>query len=84
MDSGTVVSVVTDVQAVGDAILLEVESLIPGAAIPAAAAQKILDLLAELASKAITAWGTASGTPITVETITALLPNPTPLTAPND
>ena len=48
MDSGTVVSVVTDVQAVGDAILLEVESLIPGAAVPAAAAQKILDLLASL------------------------------------
>lgn len=82
MDSTTVVSVVTDVQAIGDAILVEVGSVLPGEEIPAAAAQAVLDLLSQLASKAITAWGAASGTPITPETIAALLPNPTPLTPP--
>lgn len=83
MDSTTVVSVVTDVQAIGDAILVEIGSVVPGEAVPAATAQAVLDLLSQLASKAITAWGAASGTPITTETITALLPNQTPLTLPN-
>lgn len=83
MDSTTVVSVVTDVQVIGDAILEEAGAIVPGAAIPAAAAQKILDLLSQLASKAIVAWGAASSMPITAETIAALLPDPTPLTAPD-
>lgn len=83
MDSTTVVGVVTDVQAIGDTILAEVGSIDPAVAIPAAVATKVLDLLSQLASKAITAWGAASGTPITVETITALLPNATPLTPPD-
>lgn len=82
MDSTTVVTVVTDVQVIGDAILEEVGSLVPGATVPAVTAEKILDLLAKLASKAITAWGAASNTPITPETIAALLPNPEPLTPP--
>lgn len=79
MDTTTVV---TDVQQIGDAILAEVGTLVPGLEAPAATAQKIVDLLAQLASKAITAWGAASGTPITTETISALLPNQTPLTPP--
>lgn len=83
MDSTTVVAVVTDVQTIGDAILEEVGALVPGTAVPAAAAEKILDLLAELASKAITAWGAASNTPINAETIAALLPNATPLSPPD-
>lgn len=83
MDSTTVVSVVTDVQTIGDAILEEVGGLVPGAAIPAAAAEKILDLLSQLAKSAIAGFSAASGVPITVETLTALLPNTTPLTAPD-
>lgn len=84
MDSTTVVTVVTDVQAIGDEILAEVGTLVPGAAAPAATAEKILDLLSQLAQKAITAWGAASNTPITAETIVALLPNATPLTPPTE
>lgn len=83
MDSTTVVSVVTDVQAIGDAILVEVGSVVPGAAVPAAVATKVLDLISQLFTKAATAWNAAGGTPITVETITALLPNATPLTPPD-
>lgn len=84
MDSTTVVTVVTDVQVIGDTILEEVGALVPGYAIPAATAEKIVDLLSQLASKAITAWGAASGTPITAETLAALLPNATPLTQPTE
>lgn len=82
MDTGTVTTIVTDVQTLGDAILEEVGALIPGADVPAATAEKVVDLLAQFATKALTAWGAASNTPITPETITALLPNPTPLTQP--
>jgi hypothetical protein len=35
-----------------------------------------------MVSKALTAYGAASGTPITTATIEALLPNATPLTKP--
>ena len=35
-----------------------------------------------LVQAALTAWSNASGTPITVASVQALLPNPTPLTPP--
>lgn len=50
----------------------------PGLAAPAA----VLTIVEQLVGKALTAWSNASGTPITVETVMALLPNPDPLTPP--
>lgn len=82
MDSTTVVAVVTDVQTIGDEILETLSTFAPGVAVPAEAAQVILDLIAKFASKAISAYSAASGTPITAETLTALLPNISPLSAP--
>lgn len=83
MTSSDVSTAVSEVQAVGDTILTTLQAVDPGVAIPAATAEVILDLIAELAAKALTAWSNASGTPITVESIQALLPNQTPLSAPD-
>lgn len=82
MDSTTVGLIATDVQVLADSILEAAGSLVPGAAVPAKTAEEIIDLFAALAQKAIAGWGAASNTPITAETIVALLPNATPLTLP--
>jgi hypothetical protein len=82
MTTTEVTTAVTETQAVGDTILTTVGTLDPAVAIPVAAAGTILDLLAKMVSKALTAYGAASGTPITTATIEALLPNATPLTKP--
>jgi hypothetical protein len=82
MTTTEVTTAVTETQAVGDTILATLEAVDPAVDIPAATAATILDLIAELVSKALTAYSAASGTPITTATIEALLPNATPLTAP--
>lgn len=50
--------------------------------VPIELAEAILPVVENLAEKALTAWSTASGKPITVDTVKALLPNATPLTPP--
>jgi predicted RNA-binding protein associated with RNAse of E/G family len=50
----------------------------PGLAAPEA----ILAIVEQLVGKALTAWSNASGQEITVETLTALLPNTAPLDKP--
>ena len=62
--------------------LKTVEELAPGMDVPAEIAGAILPLVEQLVSNALTAWSNASGQPITVETVTLLLPDPTPLTLP--
>ena len=52
-------------------------------AVPIELAEAILPIVEDLVNKALTAWSTASGQPITVETVQALLPNATPLTPPS-
>lgn len=59
-------------------ILPIVTALDPGVAVPADIAAEI----AILAAKALAAWSAAAETPITIESIQALLPNPAPLTPP--
>lgn len=54
----------------------------PAADIPLAAIGAIVPVVEQLATAAINGWSQASGTPITVESITALLPNATPLDKP--
>ena len=75
-------TLVQEVQSIGDAILQELEAAVPSVDGPAVIAGTALDLIATLAQKALSAWSAASGTPITVESVQALLPNPTPLTPP--
>lgn len=82
MTSTEVQTTISEVQAISDSILKTIEATDPGVALPAGTAQAIVDLFAELANKALTAWSASAGTPITVETLQALLPNPTPLDAP--
>lgn len=81
--AGDVTSVVGEIQAAGDTILTIIEGAAPGVALEAGAAETVLDLIAEMAMKALTAWSAASGIPITAESVLALLPNQTPLTAPD-
>lgn len=76
-------NIVGEVKDGADAILAELEK-VPAVSGEAALTQGVVDLSTELVTKALAAWSAASGTPITVESIQALLPNPTPLTPPND
>lgn len=73
---------VTAVQGVATTILSTIESVDPAVDVPASEASAALALVAQLVTAALTAWSNASGTAITAETITALLPNSTPLPEP--
>ena len=73
-----VLGIVQEVEALGNSILAEVSALDPAADLPVAA----IAALEGLATAALQAWSTASGTPVTVASVQALLPNPTPLTPP--
>jgi hypothetical protein len=83
MTAADVSSTVTEIQAAGDTILEVIQGSVPGVALEAGAAEAVLNLLAGLIGKALTAYSAASGTPITPETVAALMPNPTPLTQPD-
>jgi hypothetical protein len=74
---------IAEVQAVGDQILVTIEGLAPGVALEAGTAETVLNLLAQLVTKAITAFSAAANTPITPESIAALMPDSTPLSAPD-
>jgi hypothetical protein len=81
--AATVTSVVSEVQGIADLILKTIEGVDPTIALPAEMANQVVDLLAGLANKAISAWSASSGVQPTVDNVQALLPNPTPLTPPN-
>lgn len=83
MNTSTVISAVQETQAIGDTILATLSAVDPEVAIPDAAAQAILDLVAQMAQKALAAWSASSGIAITPESVAALLPNATPLDAPD-
>ena len=75
---------ITAATTVGDTILQTIEALDPAAELPAAEAGTVLDLAADLVTAALNAYSTAAGTPINATTIAALMPNPTPLSAPTE
>ena len=73
--------VAQDVEGIGqiaEAILTEVSAVDPAVGASVAA----VTLVADLATKAIAAWGNAAGQPVTAESIAALMPNATPLSEP--
>lgn len=73
-----VLSVVQEIEQVSNEVLAEIQALDPALALPVTA----IEALEGLVQAAINAWSTASGTPVTVEALQALMPNPTPLTPP--
>lgn len=83
MNASTVKTAVTEVQVIGDEILKTVAALDPQASLPAGVAVTVLDLAAEMIGKAIDAYNSASGVVIDKDSVLALLPNATPLTAPD-
>lgn len=83
MTAAGVSSIVSEVQGAGDTILGLLEAFDPNAEIPDEQAAGIVDEVANMATKALAAWSAAAGTPITAESVLALLPNATPLTAPD-
>lgn len=83
MSATDVASAISEVQAVADLILKLIETDVPPVAGEAAVSQAVLDEIALLLEKALTAYAAASGTPITVDTVMALAPNSTPLSAPD-
>lgn len=74
---------VSTVQTIGNTILSTIAGLDPAVDVPAETAGTILNLAAGLATAALTALSNASGTPITAESVMALLPNATPLPEPS-
>lgn len=82
MTTGDVTSAINEIQAIGDEILGVLEAADPAVALPAAAAGSILDLLAQVTSKALAALTAAQAVAITAAAIATLAPDPTPLTPP--
>lgn len=76
---------INDLQAAGGVVaqgIATLETLDPAVVPEAEIAKLVFNISSDLVSKALTAWSNASGQPITVETVLALLPNPDPLTPP--
>jgi uncharacterized YccA/Bax inhibitor family protein len=69
---------VQEIEQVSNEVLAEIQALDPALALPVTA----IEALEGLVTAAINAWSTATGQPVTVASLTALLPNPTPLTPP--
>jgi hypothetical protein len=82
MNTASVSTTMTEIQGVADMVLKTIEAVDPAVGVPVATAGAVVDLIASLISKAVTAWSAASNTPITVDTLKALLPDATPLTPP--
>jgi hypothetical protein len=80
--AGAVSTDITSATTIANTILQTIEAVDPAAELPAAEAGTVIDLTADLVTAALTAYGNASGTPINATTIAALMPNPTPLSAP--
>jgi hypothetical protein len=73
-----VLSILQEVEQASNTILATVEALDPALDLPVG----VIQAIEGLATTALSAWSTASGTPITVASVQALLPNPVPLTPP--
>lgn len=83
----TIADFVTQMEAIvttAETAIATAEKFIPSQEVDAALniAEAVLPIAEDLVAKALTAWSTASGEAITVESVTALLPDATPLTPP--
>lgn len=73
-------NIISEIEEIANGVLTALETIDPALGLPAA----IIAEVEKLASTALAAYSTASGTPITVASVQALLPNPTPLTPPTE
>jgi hypothetical protein len=78
MTAGDVANAITEIQQDSSAVMGLVTELDPALEAPIG----IAELLATLAAKALAAWSASSGTPSTAESVAALMPDQTPLSAP--
>ncbi len=84
MDLTKAAGTVSKIQEISGEILGTISAVDPAIAPEAEAAAGLVSLFGALASKALSAWSDASGTPITAESVQALLPNAAPLSAPTE
>lgn len=82
MTAGQVTTAIQEVQQTGDLILKAIEGVDPAVEVETETATGVLNLTADLVTKALAAWIAAAGEPITADSVMALMPNPTPLTPP--
>lgn len=82
-DAQKVTDTVNEIVADANTVLAIIETAEPQVAGEAALAANVLNLLSALVTKALAAYMAASDTPITPETIAALMPNRVPLTTPD-
>lgn len=71
-------SVITEIESIAKEIAAEATVLDPAVAVPVSVGLSLADLIA----KGLAAWSASTGTPITADSVLALLPNSTPLTPP--
>jgi hypothetical protein len=82
-DAQKVADTVNEIVAEANAVLEIIAAVDPQIGGEGLAAGKVAGLLAGLVMKALAAYSAASDTPITPETVAALLPNPEPLSPPD-
>jgi hypothetical protein len=78
----SVIDSMTAVATIAEQGLKTAETFDPAITPEAAIVGAVLPIAEQLVAAALNAWSNASGQPISVATVTALLPNSTPLTAP--
>lgn len=83
VNTSNIAADVAAVQGVAGTILATIEEVDPAVGVPVETAEKLVTLIGGMVSAALTALQNASGEPITTATITALLPNATPLPEPS-
>ena len=76
--AGDVLTIVQEIEAISNEILAGISAVDPALGLPTANIASLEDL----ANKTAAAFIAASGPAITVASVTAEAPNPTPLTAP--
>jgi len=76
--AGDVLNIVQEIEQISNEVLAGISVADPSLTLPTAT----IAALEDLANKAIAAWSAASGVPVTVDSVKALLPNPAPLTPP--
>lgn len=76
--ASSILNIIQEIEQISNTILAEVSAVDPALDLPVAT----IEAIEQLATKALQAWTASSSTPITVESVQALLPNPAPLTPP--
>jgi hypothetical protein len=85
----TIAEFITQMEAIvtdAETAISTAETFIPSQEVNAALniAEAVLPIAEQIVSKALTAWSQASGQAITVASVTALLPDSTPLPPPTE